>query len=141
LWLPDEEITGKFTGTSKVKFDDACLASRNDNDTTPAILRSLKKGSTMPSAHPSAKRDTLNLRIKPEVRGLIDRAAKARGKNRSDFILDAARAAAEEALLDQALLVVNSDAYAEFVARLDRAPAPNPRLQKTLQTPAPWECE
>ena len=74
-----------------------------------------------------------------EVRGLIDRAAKARGKNRTDFILDAARAAAEEALLDQALLVVGSDAYNEFLARLDRTPAPNPRLQKTLQTPAPWE--
>lgn len=93
----------------------------------------------MSLAPPSAKRDTLNLRIKPEVRGLIDRAAKARGKNRTDFILDAARAAAEEALLDQALMVVDSDAYSEFVARLDRVPAPNPRLQKTLQTPPPWE--
>lgn len=86
-----------------------------------------------------AKRDTLNLRIKPEVRGLIDRAAKAQGKNRTDFILDAARSAAEEALLDRALLMVASDAYAEFVARLDRAPAPNSRLRKTLQTPAPWD--
>lgn len=93
----------------------------------------------MPSHPPAAKRDTLNLRIRPEVRGLIDRAAKARGKNRTDFILDAARAAAEEALLDQALLVVSPEAYAEFVARLDRAPAPNTRLRKTLQTPAPWD--
>lgn len=65
-------------------------------------------------AHPVAKRDTLNLRIKPEVRGLIDRAAKARGKNRTDFILDVARIAAEETLLDQALLVVSPQAYAEF---------------------------
>lgn len=93
----------------------------------------------MPSTHSTAKRDTLNLRIKPEVRGLIDRAAKVRGKNRTDFILDAARAAAEEALLDQALLLVSPDAYAEFVARLDRAPEANPRLQKTLQTTAPWD--
>lgn len=93
----------------------------------------------MHSANPSAKRDTLNLRIKPEVRGLIDRAAKARGKNRTDFILDAARAAAEEALLDQALMAVSPEAYADFVARLDRPPAPNPRLLKTLQTPAPWD--
>lgn len=38
------------------------------------------------------KRDTLNLRIQPEARDLID-----------------------------------------------RAPAPNVRLQKTLQTPAPWD--
>lgn len=87
----------------------------------------------------TAKRDTLNLRIKPEVRGLIDRAAKARGKNRTDFILDAARAAAEETLLDQALMAVSPEAYADFVARLDRAPAPNSRLMKTLQTSVPWD--
>ena len=58
---------------------------------------------------------------------------------RPDFILDAARAAAEETLLDQALMAVSPEAYAEFVARLDRAPAPNLRLLKTLQTPAPWD--
>lgn len=86
-----------------------------------------------------AKRDTLNLRIRPEVRGLIDRAAKVRGKNRTDFILDAARQAAEETLLDQALIQVGPEAYAEFLARLDRPAAPNARLQKTLQTPAPWD--
>ena len=89
----------------------------------------------------TAKRDTLNLRIKPEVRCLIDRAAKVRGKNRTDFILDAARVAAEEALLDQALLVVSPEAYAEFVARLDSPLAPNVRLQKTLHTPAPWDSQ
>ena len=93
----------------------------------------------MHSAHPVAKRDTLNLRIKPEVRGLIDRAAKVRGKNRTDFILDAARIAAEEALLDQSLMLDSPEAYAEFVARLELAPAPNSRLQKTLQTSAPWD--
>ena len=54
----------------------------------------------MSAVNSVAKRDTLNLRIRPEVRSLIDRAAKARGKNRTDFILDAARNAAEEALLD-----------------------------------------
>lgn len=93
----------------------------------------------MPPVEPAAKRDTLNLRIKPEVRGLIDRAAKVRGKTRTDFILDAARQAAEEALLDQALIRVSPEAYAEFVARLDRPAQPNARLQKTLQTPAPWD--
>lgn len=93
----------------------------------------------MPPTDLTAKRETLNLRIKPEVRGLIDRAAKARGKNRTDFILDAARAAAEEALLDQALLVASPEAYAEFLSRLERSPAPNSRLKKTLQTPAPWD--
>lgn len=88
------------------------------------------------------KRTTLNIRIKPEVRGLIDRAggaAELTGKNRTDFVLDAARQAAENALLDRTLLVVRPKAYAEFLARLDAPPRPNKRLKKTLQTPAPWE--
>ena len=42
------------------------------------------------------RRDTLNLRIKPELRGLIDRAAELTGKNRTDFVLSAARRAAED---------------------------------------------
>jgi uncharacterized protein (DUF1778 family) len=93
----------------------------------------------MNSVTPVARRDTLNLRIKPETRNLIDRAAKIRGKNRTNFILEAAQDAAQEALLDQALIRVNPKAYAEFVARLDRRTAPNIRLQKTLQTPTSWD--
>jgi uncharacterized protein (DUF1778 family) len=85
------------------------------------------------------KRETLNLRIKPELRGLIDRAAELLGKNRTDFVLDAARHAAEDALLDRTVFAVSPKAYAEFVARLDAPPRPNPRLRRSLQTPAPWE--
>lgn len=86
-----------------------------------------------------AKRDSLNIRIKPEDRGLIDRAAHAVGKNRTDFVLDATRRAAEEILLDRTVFTVSPEAYAEFLARLDAPPQPNERLRKTLQTPAPWE--
>jgi uncharacterized protein (DUF1778 family) len=85
------------------------------------------------------RRETLNLRIQPAERSLIDRAAKARGKNRTDFVLEAARSAAEEALLDQAIISASPDAYATFLARLDMPPQPNERLRKTMQTPAPWE--
>ncbi len=87
----------------------------------------------------SPKRETLNIRIKPEERSMIDRAAKLRGKNRTDFMLDAARSAAEEALLDQTIISVSPAAYADFVARLDMPPQPNARLRKTLKTPAPWD--
>jgi uncharacterized protein (DUF1778 family) len=85
------------------------------------------------------KRQSLNLRIKAEERGLIDRAAKTLGKNRTDFVLDAARRAAEDALLDRTVLTVSPKAYAEFLARLDAPPQPNEWLQKTLRTKAPWE--
>jgi uncharacterized protein (DUF1778 family) len=92
---------------------------------------------TMSAAVP--KRDTLNIRIKPEERDLIDRAAHARGKNRTDFILDAARQAAEDALLDRTVFAVNPEAYAEFLSRLDAPAQPNDRLRRTMQTPAPWD--
>lgn len=88
-----------------------------------------------------SKRETLNIRIKPEERNLIDRAAGIRGKNRTDFILDAARRAAEEALLDQVIITASPQAYAEFLARLDSPPCPNERLLKTMRTPAPWDGE
>ncbi len=92
----------------------------------------------------AGKREALNLRIKPEIRGLIDRAAALAGMNRTEFVLDAARRAAEETLLDRTLLLLSPQAHREFIARLDAKPKPNARLRKSLrttclQTEAPWE--
>ena len=84
-------------------------------------------------------RDTLNLRIKPELRGLIDRAAEITGKNRTEFVLTAARQAAEDALMDRTVFAVDPKAYAEFLARLDAPPRPNARLRRSLKATAPWE--
>ena len=85
------------------------------------------------------RRDTLNLRIPAAERNLIDRAAESAGKTRTDFILEAARRAAEEALLDRALMVVSPTAYSEFLKRLDRPAQPNERLRRTMHAKAPWE--
>ena len=85
-------------------------------------------------------RDTLNLRIPPAERNLIDRAAESAGKTRTDFILEAARRAAEETLLDRALMVVSPEAYDEFLKRLDRPARPNQRLRRTMQSKAPWKA-
>lgn len=49
----------------------------------------------------------VNLCVRHDIRTLIDRAAKAQGKTRSDFMIDAARRAAEESLLDPALIRVD----------------------------------
>jgi uncharacterized protein (DUF1778 family) len=85
------------------------------------------------------RRDTLNLRIKPEVRGLIDRAATITGKTRTDFVLEAARHAAEDALLDRTVFTVSPEAYASFLKRLDETPKPNERLRRAMATVPPWE--
>jgi uncharacterized protein (DUF1778 family) len=61
------------------------------------------------------------------------------GKSRTDFMLEAARREAQDALLDQTLFKVGPKVYAEFVARLDASPAPNKKLRQTMTTPAPRE--
>ena len=93
----------------------------------------------MPPKSRARQRETLNIRIKADERGLIDRAARVRGQNRTDFILEAARRAAEDALLDRTLITVSPEAHKEFVKRLDAKPRPNARLRKTMRTAAPWE--
>ena len=87
----------------------------------------------------SNRREALNIRIKPEVRGLIDRAAKLAGKNRTEFVLEAACRAAEDTLLDRTIFTVSPKAYREFLERLDAAPKPNERLRRSMRTSAPWE--
>lgn len=86
-----------------------------------------------------SRRITLNLRVRPEVRCLIDRAARFAGKNRTNFVVDAARTAAERTLLDQSLIVLSPKAYIEFLARLDAPARPNERLRRSLRTRAPWK--
>lgn len=81
-----------------------------------------------PPAKTARPRERLNLRIASEARRLIDRAAKARGQNRTDFILDAARRAAEDALLDRALTSVST-----------KPAKPNALLRATMRAPLPWK--
>jgi uncharacterized protein (DUF1778 family) len=87
----------------------------------------------------TAQRETLNFRVKSEDRNLIDRAARLLGKSRTDFMLESARRAAQDALLDQTLFKVSPKVYAEFVARLDAPPTPNKKLRRMMTIPTPWE--
>lgn len=85
------------------------------------------------------RRKALNLRIKPEEQGLIDRAARLAGKTRTDFVLEAARRAAIETLTDRTMFAVDAATYAKFTRQLDAAPKPNEKLRRTMRTPPPWE--
>lgn len=94
-----------------------------------------------PTAEPkiNVTRSSLNLRIKPEDKILIDRASAAVGKNRTEFVLEAARKAAEETLADLRVISVAPEVYQQFVEQLDMSPTSNGALQKTMQTRSPWE--
>ena len=87
----------------------------------------------------SSSGGTINLRASASQKALIDRAAAVLGKSRTEFMLDTARAAAENVLLDRRLIMLGAADYKKFVARLDAPVEPSAALKKLLATPAPWE--
>lgn len=82
---------------------------------------------------------TISLRVPRQRRDLIDRAAKATGKTRTEFILENATRAAEEALLDRRVFHLDADQYEAFERALNAPPQPSAELRKLLAEPAPWE--
>ncbi len=81
---------------------------------------------------------TINLRATAPMRALIDRAAAALGKSRTEFVLDSACRRAEDVLLDQRLFLVDEKRYRAFVALLDEPPAPSERLRRLMAGKPPW---
>ena len=87
----------------------------------------------------TGRRETINLRASQEQKALIDRAAEALGRTRSDFILETACREAEAVLLDSGYFVLSHDVFRKFSAMLDNPPNSNSRIRRLLRTPAPWE--
>lgn len=86
-----------------------------------------------------ARGQNINLRVSRGQKSLIDRAAQALGRNRSDFMLETACREAEIVLLDRRYFSLPEEQFTRFAAMLDKPPASNPRLARLLKTKAPWD--
>ena len=87
----------------------------------------------------NAQTHAVNLRVRGDTRSLIDRAARAHGKSRSDFMIDAARRAAEDALLDQTLVRVDQKTYDMFLKVLDQPPT-GEGIERLMRAKKPWKA-
>jgi uncharacterized protein (DUF1778 family) len=87
----------------------------------------------------TGRAETINLRASRKQKALIDRAAEALGRSRSDFLLDTACREAEAVLLDRRYFVLSGEEFKRFTAMLDKPPASNAKLRRLFQTRAPWE--
>jgi uncharacterized protein (DUF1778 family) len=81
----------------------------------------------------------INLRALPEQRDLIDQAAQLLGKNRSDFMLEAACERARAVMLDQVFFNLDAERYREFTRMLDAPATPNAGLERLMAVKAPWK--
>ena len=106
------------------------------------ILHVVTKENHMPPTRTTdrATRDVnINLRASRKQRSLIDRAAEALGRSRSDFMLEASCREAESVLLDRRYFALDAETFGEFTALLDSPPATNPRLRRLLAEKTPWD--
>lgn len=81
---------------------------------------------------------SINLRIEPQTRQLIDEAAAVLGKTRTEFMVDSARTLAIDVLLDQRLFILEPERFDAFVRALDNPPAPGPKLRALLRCRPSW---
>lgn len=94
-----------------------------------------------PARAPRERRDTttINLRVSKRTRELIDTAAAAVGKSRTEFMLESARQHATDVLLDQRLFVLDPEQYDAFVRVLDHPPPAGPHLKALMKKRPLWE--
>jgi uncharacterized protein (DUF1778 family) len=82
----------------------------------------------------------LSMRLPEADIAVIDRAARLRGRSRTDFVREAAVQAAEDVLLERSLVRMSSSGFNDFVKALSGPATPVPEIVDLLRRPAPWEA-
>lgn len=69
---------------------------------------------------------------------IIDRAARMRGRSRTDFVREAAVRAAEEVILEQSTIRMSPEDFAAFKAAIEAPAQAVPRMVQLLREKPPW---
>lgn len=88
-----------------------------------------------------AKSARLDLRVSEAQKTLLEEAAAYEGRTVTDFVLQAASVAAQNALADRTHFVLSAEAWAAFTEALDRQPRYLPWLAKLLSEPSVLDHE
>jgi uncharacterized protein (DUF1778 family) len=92
----------------------------------------------MPRA--AKKQHPLAMRLPADDLAIIDRAARLRGRSRTEFVRDAAVRAAEDAIMESALVRMSPRGFAAFMASLGAAPRAVPEMVQVMRRKAPWQA-
>ena len=106
---------------------------------TMEASNTVRKRRTTTRTPKTRRDDKINLRLPTAVRILIDTAAAAIGKTRTEFVIDSAKQQAIDVLLNQRLFELDEAQWDAFNNALDNPPMPNDDLRKLMARKAPWE--
>jgi uncharacterized protein (DUF1778 family) len=88
----------------------------------------------------TARKDELiQIRASSATKEILNHAASLRGQKLSEFMLESARARAEETILDQRLFFLEADAYDKFLRMLDAPKKPGKAVRALLGRKPAWD--
>lgn len=91
------------------------------------------------TSNAARKDELIQIRASASTKDILNRAASLRGQKLSEFMLESARARAEETILDQRLFFLKADAYDEFLRMLDAPAKPSKAIRTLLRRKPAWE--
>ena len=91
------------------------------------------------AANAERKEHPISMRLPEADLAMIDRAAGLRGRSRTDFVREAAVRAAEDVLMENRLIRMSPEGFADFMAALSGPATAVPEMVELAKRPAPWE--
>jgi uncharacterized protein (DUF1778 family) len=76
----------------------------------------------------------LEARVTPELHSLIKRAAEIEGRSVTDFVVSAAREAAEQRIEREQVIRLSMEDYLAFVEAIRNPPEPTPALRRAIES-------
>lgn len=87
------------------------------------------------------KEHPLSIRLPDADIAIIDRAARLRGRSRTDFMRDAAVRAAEDVLMETKPIRMSAEGFDAFMAAVSGPAVPVPEMVELFRRVAPWEAD
>jgi uncharacterized protein (DUF1778 family) len=87
------------------------------------------------------KEHPLSMRLPEADIAIIDRAASLRGRERTDFVREAAVRAAEDVLMETVPIRMSATSFKSFMDTLSRPAVVVPEMAELFARTAPWEIE
>ena len=84
--------------------------------------------------------ERVDLRMTAAAKRTLQRAAAVKNKTVSEFLLDTALNAAQDALADRRVFQLDAERWDRFMAELSRPPKENAPLRKLLSRKPQWKA-
>lgn len=87
----------------------------------------------------NTRSEKIDLRVTPDVKQKLYRAAAAARRSVSEFVLEGALSHADETLSDRQHFGLNAEQWIAFISALDAPTRNHPRLKRLLNEPGLFE--